>query len=604
MSRRDTPEILTIQEAYNKSTLDTLRPLAKLLDPNAPSKKSDIVPFLTRKMGSKEQVQELYESLGDLGKSTVREAVHSPMGQLDPSRFTAKYGQLPSCGMRDEPGKLRAFFPVGWWLPSDLRSMLRGFVPEPEVASVKTVGELPEAVAEAGPSWRFGDGKREREQVPLRQRLTSPAAPREFATMLRLVEAGKVRVSEKTRKPSQATVETILPLLIDGDFYQAEERVEYAKDTGQDLAVRAYAWPCILQAAGLVSLVGGRLELAREGRKALTRQPEVTIRDAWKKWDATKLFDEFDRVEQVKGKSSARLSAVADRRRSVACALAKCPPGGWIEIDEFFRFLKALDLDFTLARNEWKLYVSDANYGSFGYDGRHDWELLQGRCIMAMLFEYAATLGLVDVAYVSPEGGRDDFCDRWGADDLSSFSRYDGLKYIRLNPLGAWCLGVAGDYQPEASTSGGSWRVLPNLEIVSGDARPDAADALFLDRIAERTSEAVWRLDRDKILVRVEEGLKLDEIAAFLERHAQGSLPGTVRALLDDLEQRSGRLHDLGTVRMIECTHPETARMLLLDPKLKTLCEPAGKRGIVFRANVESQVRTQLRKLGYVLPST
>ena len=58
MSRRDTPEILTIQEAYEKSTLDTLRPLAKLLDPNAPLKKSDIVPFLTRKMGSKEQVQE------------------------------------------------------------------------------------------------------------------------------------------------------------------------------------------------------------------------------------------------------------------------------------------------------------------------------------------------------------------------------------------------------------------------------------------------------------------------------------------------------------------------------------------------------------------
>ena len=109
MSRRDTPEILTIQEAYEKSTLDTLRPLAKLLDPNAPTKKSDIVPFLTRKMGSKEQVQELYESLGDLGKSTVREAVHSPMGQLDPSRFAAKYGQLPSREVRDEPGKLRIF---------------------------------------------------------------------------------------------------------------------------------------------------------------------------------------------------------------------------------------------------------------------------------------------------------------------------------------------------------------------------------------------------------------------------------------------------------------------------------------------------------------
>ena len=30
------------------------------------------------------------------------------------------------------------------------------------------------------------------------------------------------------------------------------------------------------------------------------------------------------------------------------------------------------------------------------------WELLQGRFILAMLFEYAATLGLIDVAYIPP----------------------------------------------------------------------------------------------------------------------------------------------------------------------------------------------------------
>ncbi len=574
-----------------------------MIDPYAPSKKSDIVPFLTLKMSSEEVVRKQYELLDDLEKAAIREAVHNPFGLLDPARFKAKYGKVPDRWMRGQTTAIELFFPLGWWLPSDLRSMLRNFVPEPEVPAVETVVDLPETVAEAGPDWVYRDGKKQRERVPLRQRLTAATASREFVTMLRLAEAGKLRVSEKTRKPSQATVDTIEPLLSDGDFYQDEDRMEYATSTGQSLTIRAYAWPCILQAAGLVSLAGGKLELSREGRKALTRPPQVVIRDAWKKWDATKLFDEFDRIEQVKGKSTARLTAVADRRRSVGCALAKCPPGVWIEVDEFFRFLRALDLDFTLARNEWKLYVCEAQYGSFGYQNSNDWEMLQGRFILAVLFEYAATLGLIDVAYVAPGDGRDDFYGHWGADDSSSFSRYDGLKYIRLNALGVWCLGVAAEYQAEVATSGGSWRVLPNLEIVSGDARPEAADALFLDRIAERTSEAVWRLDRDKILVRVEEGLPLGEIAAFLEKHAQGALPGTVQALVDDMEQRSGRLRDLGTVRMIECSDAETARMLVLDPKLKTLCEPAGKRGIVFRANVEPQVRTQLRKLGYVLPS-
>ena len=54
---------------------------------------------------------------------------------------------------------------------------------------------------------------------------------------------------------------------------------------------------------------------------------------------------------------------------------------------------------------------------------------------------------------------------------------------------------------------------------------------------------------------------------------------------------------------MIECADAETARLLLVDPKLKTLCLPAGERNLVFRSADEPKVRTQLRKLGYIMPS-
>ena len=46
MPRRDTPEILTLKEAFEKSTLDTLRPLAKLLDRNAPPQEIGHRPVL------------------------------------------------------------------------------------------------------------------------------------------------------------------------------------------------------------------------------------------------------------------------------------------------------------------------------------------------------------------------------------------------------------------------------------------------------------------------------------------------------------------------------------------------------------------------------
>ena len=64
------------------------------------------------------------------------------------------------------------------------------------------------------------------------------------------------------------------------------------------------------------------------------------------------------------------------------------------------------------------------------------WPILQGRFILAMLFEYAATLGLIDVAYIAPQGPRNDYTRHWGTDEYECLSRYDGLHSIRLSTSG------------------------------------------------------------------------------------------------------------------------------------------------------------------------
>jgi hypothetical protein len=145
--------------------------------------------------------------------------------------------------------------------------------------------------------------------------------------------------------------------------------------------------------------------------------------------------------------------------------------------------------------------------------------------------------------------------------------------------------------------------VLPNHEVVSAEERPDPGDALFLDRVAERMSDRVWRLDRDQMLVAVEDGLDVGEVAGFLEARSAEPIPATVATLLADLKDRAGRLRDAGTAHLIECTDAETARLLAADPKLKALCLLAGDRNLVFRERDESAVRARLRKLGYVLPA-
>jgi hypothetical protein len=89
-----------------------------------------------------------------------------------------------------------------------------------------------------------------------------------------------------------------------------------------------------------------------------------------------------------------------------------------------------------------------AAYGSLGYDGFHDWPLLQDRYTLAVLFEYAATLGLIGIECVPPVGGREDYRDNWGGDDLDQLSRYDGPLALCLNPLGAYATGRAPAYFP------------------------------------------------------------------------------------------------------------------------------------------------------------
>jgi Helicase conserved C-terminal domain len=602
MANRSDPELLTIAEAIERHNLDTLRPLGQWVSREAPSRKQDLVPFLTQMLARPDVVRRLYESLDKLSKEAVQEALDSPVGRLDPDRFQAKYGKLPGQGDGKSPARLHLFMTYNWTLPTDLRPILKEFVPQPRGVSISSDEELPATVPEQIAPWRLRNGEKPG-SIPLQQRATASSAQREIAAMLRLLEAGKLRVGEKTRKPGQATLEAVAPMLLDGEFYQADDNSKYHHDPGFDLAIKAFAWPCILQAAGLASSAGGKLALSPAGRKAMGRPAHDLIRNAWGKWVKTTVFDEFERIEVIKGKQGARIGGAADRRRSIADVLADCPVSRWIAVDEFFRFLRASGENFQIARVEWKLYISMQEYGHFGHGGNRAWLMLEGRYILAVLFEYAATLGLIDVAYIPPQRARNEFREHWGTDDYECLSRYDGLKFIRLNALGAWCLGLTEDYEPEPIVVKKTWKVLPNHDVVSSEQNPDPGDVLFLERVAEKTSERVWRLDREKILTAAEAGLDIEEIAGFLEVRSDEPIPATVATLLDDLRQRAGLLRDKGTVRMIECADTETARLLLVDSKLKSLCLPAGDRSLVFREADQAAVRGRLRKLGYVVPS-
>ena len=75
-------------------------------------------------------------------------------------------------------------------------------------------------------------------------RLTEREALANVRAVLELCAAGELRCSDKTSRPTAATIRTIDAHLVHGDFY-AEERIA------------TVAWPLLVQAGGLAKLAPG-----------------------------------------------------------------------------------------------------------------------------------------------------------------------------------------------------------------------------------------------------------------------------------------------------------------------------------------------------------
>ncbi|MGH3287176.1 MAG: hypothetical protein ACRDPD_21230 [Streptosporangiaceae bacterium] len=265
---------------------------------------------------------------------------------------------------------------------------------------------------------------------PVLVRWTAPDALSNLVSVLELAVDGQVRYSASTRRPTTATVKLIEDVLVAGDFY----------DSGEPIAT--FAWPLLIQVGGLARLAGTRLELSSRGRAALARPSYEALGALWARWLGSVSTDELARIEAIKGqRKPGTLTSAISRRAAVAAALAALAPGAWTGAGKLLASLRAQQQPPLVAarslRALWRLYVVDSYFGSLGHAGPRTWDLVEGRYALCVLFEYAATLGLIDVAYTDPRGARDDYRALWGADQLSCLSRYDGLSAVRVNELGA-----------------------------------------------------------------------------------------------------------------------------------------------------------------------
>ncbi|MCB0156270.1 MAG: hypothetical protein KDF65_15855 [Anaerolineae bacterium] len=584
-----------------------LKQLAGLVTSGLPNRKADVIELIATYLSNPDNLHWEWQQLDEIQQAAVAEMVHSDETRLDTAQFKAKYGQKPELGKfgygyssKNSLSHLDLFF-YYYHIPLDLKEQLKTFVPPPRKVELNT-NDLPETITQTFSEFDYEARSyiTHTVETPILRVETERAALQDVYTVLRLIEAGKIRASNKTFCVTAAGAKTITEALYGGDFYPPDEVLDDYDQTPIG-PIKAFAWPLILQSAGLAKLSGTKLELTSAGQKALRNPPEQAIQTAWQKWLKSKLLDEFNRIDAIKGqtgKGKRQLTAVSGRRTTIAAALAECQVNHWLAFDEFSRYMRAAGHTFEVARDFWNFYIADPHYGSLGYSGYNDWHIVQARYLLAFLFEYAATLGLIDVAYIHPIGARRDYGDLWGTDDLSCLSRYDGLLYFRLNNLGAWVLGLTGTYTPSPVEQRQILKVLPNFDVVATGPLPPG-DHLFLEQFAAQTAENVWKIDRARLIEALENRQPLTDVETFLQANSGADLPNPVAVLLTETAERVASLHNRGEALLIEANDPVLAQLIANDGKLRSLCLLAGEQTIVIPKENEAAFRRTLRQLGY-----
>jgi hypothetical protein len=467
-------------------------------------------------------------------------------------------------------------------MPKDVAQRLRQFVKRPAALKVKTMNE---PVAEEG----------------LLVVDTEFEAVHCVTALLRLADQGKLKITQKTGMVSKAVSKTVLEKLCIDDYYSEKVAFPTGKYDQVIGNIKPIGWLRMIETASLFKMVGSKSKLTPSGTKMLNSPAHEIILHIWKKWISNTKYDEFNRVEDIKGQNrKGHMTAKPPRRKAVLKALSDCPVGEWVDMKVFSKYMlgSGSGYDFAVSTDEYKLYLCDAQYGHQGYSSYGGWDTLEYRYILAFMFEYAATLGIIDIAYVNPCNALDDYTHQWGAEQLEWLSRFDGLRAFRITNIGAYCLGLANTYQAADHTGNVVISVSPNLtiKIISGELQPQ--QKLLLETWAKLESESVWRLDPLRARDAIERGQDKQALVEFIESCDEQFIPDTIIGFLKKAESDAQALRNSGEMLLFTCRDSKTCHLIATHKDTAKFCLKCGDTQLVVFAEKMEKFRKVIHAMG------
>jgi hypothetical protein len=285
---------------------------------------------------------------------------------------------------------------------------------------------------------------------------------------------------------------------------------------------------------------GGLLAIAEDvcipGGKAvplLNQTHEQLVKSLFGAYLKSKSFDEISVITGIKSK---RGHHPYEARQNLASELMHCPAGQAVYTKEFERYLRITDR--TFARRD-KRYVIET--GTSYYDSGVAWEQYEHPLIDIILSFFGA-LGIIDIAW---------------AEEYAGAGNRVPIAF-RINPLGAYVLGLADSYAASAAHKEkpqGGFTVLPDYTIVVPESINRVKHELFFERqftkVAVTDQTSIYKLDFETIVRATNSGVSVSDVRGYLSA-SDKPLPENVARALDDWEKQVGRIR-LRQVTILEC---------------------------------------------------
>lgn len=301
-----------------------------------------------------------------------------------------------------------------------------------------------------------------------------------------------------------------------------------------------------------------------------------------------KLFDAylkskgFNEISIMRGIKPKRGHNPAEARQNLASELKYCQPGQAVYTKEFEHYVRIANKAF--ARKDESYVVETGNsYYHYGVQ----WEQYEHPLINIILSFFAA-LGVIDVV--------------WGEDTGEHVARGKRVPVaFRMNPLGAYVLGLADSYaapaEPKTNIQGG-FTVLPDYTVIVPDSPNRLKHEMYYEKLFAKVSAtkevAIYKLDFGTVVRAIDDGRSVADLREYLSA-SDKPMPENVARALDDWEEQTGRIR-LRQVTILECDDAALLEEVIRYKGMGELTKEKISAAVVVDGNATGKIKKVIEK--------